>query len=67
MFFFSGGVELITAEVHPWGADGPPELQRLVLTHNHFTLTHWFITADSSVFEPRIVRDFAEKSVTASF
>ena len=60
MMFVSGGVEHITA-------DGPPGLQRLFLTHNHCILTHWFIRADSPVFEPRTVRDFAEKSVTASF
>ena len=58
--FVSGGLEHITA-------DGPPGLQRLVLTHNHCTLAHWFIRADSPVFEPQTVRDFAEKSVTASF
>ena len=58
--FVSGGSDLLTT-------DGPPGLQRLVLTHNDCTLTHWFITADSPVFEPRMVRDFAEKSVTASF
>ena len=47
--------------------DGPPGFKRLVLTHIKCTLTHWFITADGPVFEPRTVRDFAEKSVTASF
>ena len=59
MFVF-GGSDLLTA-------DGPPGLQRLVLAHNDCTMTHWFIMVDSPVFEPRTDRDFAEKSVTASF
>ena len=58
--FVSGVSDLITV-------DGPPGFKRLVLTHIKCTLTHWFITADSPVFEPRSVRDFSEKSVTASF
>ena len=63
----SGGVELLTADGPPLGRGRSARAQRLVLTRIKCTLTHWFITADSPVLEPRTVRDFAEKSVTASF
>ena len=58
--FVSGVSDLITV-------DGPPGFKRLVLTHIKCTLTHWFITTNGPVFETRTFRDFAEKSVTASF
>ena len=59
--------------VRSWGADGPlanfkviPETM-FVLTRIKCTLTHWLIMADGLVFEQRTARDFAEKTVTASF
>src|SRR6185312_3502880 len=53
--------------VRPRWADGPPLYFKSVPER----VSNWCglqsLTADSPVFEPRTVRDFAEKSVTASF
>ena len=67
-FFVSGGEELITADGPPLGR-GPSARAPTASsdTHNHCTLTHWFIRAYGPVFEPQTIRDYAEKSVTASF
>ena len=53
--------------VCPWVADGPQADFKVVPETMFVSGGVEHITADGPVFQPRTVRDFAEKSVTASF